>query len=122
MLLDVQADIFSGWKLFHFAGQSFIVETEPFRQIDLDVSGFDVRKHCLVCLVFFDGDDVAGFNLVRRNVDGFAVNGDVSVVYDLTSHCSGRAETQAVNDVVKSSFDENQHVFTGYATHFSARS
>ena len=70
--MDVEVDVASFGESNNLARECSIVKFEPFDEIE--ILGF---LHCVpqsgISLVFFDGNDVAGFDEVGRNVHRFAV-------------------------------------------------
>ena len=56
-------------------------------------------------------DHIAGLNQVRRNVDLLAVDGEVTVVDQLTSLAAGVGQTQTEHNVVQTAFQDCQQVF-----------
>ena len=57
-------------------------------------------------------DDVAGLAVERSDVDHFTVDGDVTVSDQLASGPTGRGDTQAVYDVVKTGLHQLEQVLT----------
>ena len=60
---------------------------------------------------------VAGLNLVGRDVEHLAVDGDVAVEHLLTGCCAGGSDAEAVNHVVETALKELEQDFTGDALH-----
>ena len=57
-----------------------------------------------------DGDDVAGTDPVRRDVDAAAVHEDVAVADDLACLVARRGEAETVDDVVEPALEQAQQV------------
>ena len=62
-----------------------------------------------------DFDHVTGLDLIRRNVDLLAVDGEVSVAHQLASVAAGLSEAQTEHDVVQTALHDLQQVLTGLA-------
>ena len=93
--------------------------------VPFDPGVFSVVETCEVVNDYFErfalftnADNSAGFNVVRGDVDNLAVNNDVAVEHDLTSSSASFSNTEAVNYVVETAFEELKEYFTGDA--FSA--
>ena len=62
-----------------------------------------------------DLDHVTGLDLVGRNVDLLAIDGEVSVAHQLTSVAAGLSKAQAEHDVVQTALHDLEQVLTGLA-------
>lgn len=60
---------------------------------------------------FLDGNDIAGFDQIGRDVHAFAVDHDVAVVDELTRSENGRNEFHTINDGVQTRFQQTDQVF-----------
>ena len=85
--MDCEVDVLSLGESDDRTSQGSVVEGEPLNQAEV-FSFLDSRPKRAISLVLLDGDDVAGLDDVRGDIDGLAVDGDVTVVDDLTSHSS----------------------------------
>jgi hypothetical protein len=65
--------------------------------------------------LFSDLDHVAGANLVRRDVDPTAIDGNAVVAKHLTRLGAGRAETHAVAHRIQARLEHRQQVLAGDA-------
>ena len=117
MFFDIEVDVCSFGERNDFTGEGCVVPFEPFYDAEiLDLFGGLPDGEFL--LVLFDCDDVACFDKVRGDVYSLAVDGDMTVVDNLTSHGTAGTETETVNDVVKSSLDEFEHQSARNTAHF----
>src|SRR4051812_33863514 len=80
-----------------------------------ELAGFQHRGELLGG--FLDLDEVAGLELVARNVDAAAVHLDVAVVDELARGEHRGDELGAIDDRVETALQEADQVFTGIALH-----
>lgn len=117
MLFDLHIDdIRSLGQRDDLTGEVGVVPLEPLDYGEiLDLFG------CLpdgqILLVLLDGDDIARFDEVGGDVHSLAVDGDVTVVDELTSHGPGLAEAETVDDIVEPALEQDEHILTRDAAH-----
>lgn len=110
--------------------RKFFAERHPDERCGPVVEGFfDVRKiesfeflealfeHFVRTIRFAEGNDLAGFYRIGRNIDAFAVDVDEAVVDHLARLTDGTGKACAVHQVVQSRFEKEQQVRTGDAGH-----
>ena len=66
---------------------------------------------------FANAYDVSGLNLVGGDVNDFSVYDDMAMEHDLTGSGAGGSDTETVNDVVETRFEELDEDFTGDTFH-----
>ena len=67
---------------------------------------------------FHNGYYIPGFYQSRRNIQTFAVHGNMPMGHQLTSLTTGMGQAQAIYHVVQSAFQQNQQVGTNDTFHF----
>ena len=77
------------------------------------VSFDDCFKFFILTALVSDSNYVAGFEQDGRDVGLVTVKGIVTVSYKLTGFFSGRSETCAIDNVVKTAFENSEKVLTG---------
>ena len=63
---------------------------------------------------FFDFDDITGTQQIGRDIHNISVYHEMSVADKLPGGFARGRETQTVDDIVQTRFQENQEVLTGY--------
>ena len=116
MLFDFLFNVASFGQFDYLTGEGSVVEFKPLRKTD-GISRFELFENLLVFLVFLYRDNVALLYEEGRNIYAFAVDGDETVVDDLSCLCSAGCEAQTEYYVVESSFEKDEHVVTGDASH-----
>lgn len=70
--------------------------------------------------LFTDLNHIVFLNDVGRNIDDFSVNREVAMGYHLPGGTPGRRESEPVNGVIHSAFEQLEQDFTGDAVHFGS--
>ena len=118
MFFDRNINFLTSRVTVNFAAEIFSVLNQPCR------NGFAGKSFSHAFEIFFgtaafhNGNNVACFYQSGRNIKAFAVNGDMAVSYNLTSLTAGVCKTKTEYNVVNSSFQKDEQVFTGDAFHF----
>ncbi len=95
--VDVFGELVTFWQTLEFADVLLGIDADIRWDVWLAVEGFlnDFER-----ARFLQTDLVADFADVARDVDFFAIDGDVAVVDELTGTSTGAGEADAVDDVV----------------------
>lgn len=64
-------------------------------------------------LIAFDGNNIAGLEIHRRNIGLESINGDMSVANHLACSAERLGEAHFLNDIVEASFEELEENLTG---------
>src|SRR5690606_37805299 len=100
LLFDRGVDLFTAGKVPHGDATLAEVDIEPFgggpvHRVDGVLDDHEITGR------FLDGDDVALFDLERRDVDLPPVDLEVAVVHELTGLGTGRCQAGTPHDVVE---------------------
>ncbi len=113
LLLDVLGNVSPLGEVKESASACVGVPLEPREarsRVSCERVGDDLKRLALLT----DTNGLAGLNSVRGDVDNLTVNDDMLVAYELTSCSTGRSDTETVNYVIETAFEDSEENLTSY--------
>src|SRR5690606_951269 len=114
--VDHRVDLFGFRKAIHGTGELVALEAQPVHdRTDLSLVCRAVAQ-LLGAGGLTDADDIPGLHLEGGNVDAASVHLDVTVADELARGTTGAAQTQTIDNIVKTAFQKLHQNVTGNAT------
>ena len=112
MLFNVFRDVGSFRYMQHLANFQVLIPLQP--RIFAVINASQRVYNNLQRLGFLtNANQLSGLNSIRRNIDYFTVNSNMLVAYQLTGSSTRRSNTQTINDIVQTAFEQLKQYLTG---------
>ena len=112
---DVEVDVFLCRQSNDLTGKVILITVEPLGSSNKSIIFLQLLEEVVGNALLADSNDVADLHLEGGDVNAAAVDGEVTVVHQLTSLTAGVGEAQTINNVIQTTLAVAQQGFTSVA-------
>ena len=110
---DVEVDVCLGGHSNDLTGQSVLIAIQPLGSSNKSISFLQSLEEGIGSALLANSNHITGLDQVAGDIYPAAIDGEVTVVDQLTGLTAGVSEAQTVDNIVQSALNQSQQVVTG---------